>query len=576
MGVLTTILRELILPPEEVERRRRFLTRDPGVMGSGGGINIDSTPNALPGTKTGTAAPQQQQPQQQQPQYGGDPTLQAIAATAGGANGTAAPAPSGRAAARVTPQADYSQTPQASINGSRFTQVGDTSHVNPALLQTLHAASTYLPDGYRVVMSSGFRDAAHNAAVGGAQNSQHVHGNAVDVHIIDPNGNTIPNRNQGPDSPYGILARAGYHYLQSTNPDMAAKFNWGGNFNYHGFADSMHYDFGNRPGGQLPSQYQQYGQQDNFKPWDQSRVVAQQQPAGAQQQTAQAAQAAQGAPGAQGGGWQPGEYPNAPIESKQQMSHPERNNPGNLRVAGTNDWQGKVTQPGDAFERFSSVGDGVRARAMTYASYINRGVNTIDKISNTSGPASDNNDIPSQNRAYATALGGKYAQPGGEHLPIDFSPENVRRLTAGGISIEAGGGGKWLPQGVNMGVIDSTISGMHQAGRFGNTPSSTPAPIQTAQTAQNTPTGSSTPTPSNPPSSSTSASPQQIMAALPPAPSPATPQSTPAAPPPQTAAAAPAPDAAASAQKAIQMAAAGPTTKTESYRRPAITLLRPF
>src|SRR6185312_13706558 len=158
-------------------------------------------------------------------------------------------------------------------------------------------------------------------------------------------------------------------------------------------------------------------------------------------------------------GWEPGDYPNAPVESAQPISHPERNNPGNLRAA-DNAWVGKTTEPGSSFESFDTVDHGIRARAVTYGTYLNSGTNTIAQIANRSGPASDNNDIPSQIAAYKQALGGQYAQPGGENLPISSTPENIRRLTAGGISIEAGGGGKWLPKGVGMPEIDRVLQGM--------------------------------------------------------------------------------------------------------------------
>lgn len=56
MGILTSILRELILPSGDADRLRRFYSRDPGVMGSGGQLDITSTPNPgtggpVPGTK---------------------------------------------------------------------------------------------------------------------------------------------------------------------------------------------------------------------------------------------------------------------------------------------------------------------------------------------------------------------------------------------------------------------------------------------------------------------------------------------------------------------------------------------
>jgi hypothetical protein len=158
---------------------------------------------------------------------------------------------------------------QGPIPGSRFSISGDASRINPVLLNTLHAASSYLPDGYSVRMTSGYRDPERNKRVGGAQGSHHTSGNAVDVQIVDPKGNILANKNAGPDSPYGTLARAGYHVLQKTNPELASKWGWGGNFMYHGFADSMHYDLGGDRGslGKVAQQYKQYQTADNFKPY---------------------------------------------------------------------------------------------------------------------------------------------------------------------------------------------------------------------------------------------------------------------------------------------------------------------
>lgn len=158
-------------------------------------------------------------------------------------------------------------------------------------------------------------------------------------------------------------------------------------------------------------------------------------------------------------GWQPD--PNAPrmVDARQGITNPARMNPGNLRV-GDNEWKGKVTAPGSAFESFNTMMAGIRARAITYHSYLKRGVDTIANIAKTSGPAEDHNDIPSQIAAYQKAMGGEYAKPGGENLKIDATPENLRRLTRGGISIEVGGKGEWLPKDAGNELIDKTFKAM--------------------------------------------------------------------------------------------------------------------
>jgi hypothetical protein len=169
-----------------------------------------------------------------------------------------------------------------------------------------------------------------------------------------------------------------------------------------------------------------------------------------------------------GMGWTPGDYPNAPVETQQTISHPERNNPGNLRASTTQlNALGRVTQPGAAFDSWDTPEHGIQARIRTYMSYLNRGVNTISGIANLSGPASDGNNVASEIASYRQALGGKYAGEGGENLPIDLSPENLRRLAAGGLSIEAGGGGKWLPKGYGVPAIDQALKGLTSGSPLG-------------------------------------------------------------------------------------------------------------
>jgi hypothetical protein len=155
-------------------------------------------------------------------------------------------------------------------------------------------------------------------------------------------------------------------------------------------------------------------------------------------------------------------------ESRQDISHPERNNPGNLRVSATNDWVGKRTPAGAAFEFFQTLDQGIRARALTYASYIKRGVNTIRNIAETSGPASDDNDVPAMIKAYQKVLGGKYGAAGGADLPVDLTPENIRRLTAAGISIEVGGHGNFLPKNIPQSRIDKVLQGIKEGRDFGD------------------------------------------------------------------------------------------------------------
>lgn len=59
--------------------------------------------------------------------------------------------------------------------------------LNPFLTQNVSGVSDYL--GYTPIVSSGYRTPAHNAAVGGADNSWHTKGFAVD--LVPPKGQTM-------------------------------------------------------------------------------------------------------------------------------------------------------------------------------------------------------------------------------------------------------------------------------------------------------------------------------------------------------------------------------------------------
>jgi|TARA_R100000482_G_C5130563_1_gene151599 hypothetical protein len=67
------------------------------------------------------------------------------------------------------------------------------------------------------------------------------------------------------------------------------------------------------------------------------------------------------------------------------------NNPGNIRSSPTQ-WNGEITKPGEAFERFESMPYGIRASARilrTYGSKYN--IKTINQIIDRYAPPEDNN-----------------------------------------------------------------------------------------------------------------------------------------------------------------------------------------
>lgn len=68
-----------------------------------------------------------------------------------------------------------------------------TVKINLAILQYYFDlfCKRYLP-AFKVVITSGYRDASKNSEVGGAQNSAHLHGLAYDFVLQYPNGQPVP------------------------------------------------------------------------------------------------------------------------------------------------------------------------------------------------------------------------------------------------------------------------------------------------------------------------------------------------------------------------------------------------
>lgn len=128
----------------------------------------------------------------------------------------------------------------------------DLNKVDPTLLQLVRAGAEWLPDGYRVVVTSGDRP---NPSLKG---SRHKGGHALDVEIIDPNGNALPNEGAPGGGPmYRRLAHGVYNEAHKISPELAAKVGWGGEFESvpptatrrgSGLADYMHFDLAGRRG----------------------------------------------------------------------------------------------------------------------------------------------------------------------------------------------------------------------------------------------------------------------------------------------------------------------------------------
>ncbi|UFX46139.1 phage tail tape measure protein [Bradyrhizobium sp. 41S5] len=120
--------------------------------------------------------------------------------------------------------------------------------VDRRLQEIVNAASTHLPAGYRVEMSSGFR---------GAGQLNH-NGSAADYKIIGPDGKAISNRGEDPTGMYTLLARHSYGEMLARYPNLKGKFAWGGAFGTQlgggGRRDLMHFDVNGERG--RYSQYQ--------------------------------------------------------------------------------------------------------------------------------------------------------------------------------------------------------------------------------------------------------------------------------------------------------------------------------
>lgn len=82
------------------------------------------------------------------------------------------------------------------------------------------------------------------------------------------------------------------------------------------------------------------------------------------------------------------------------------NNPGNIRFSNANDWVGKVpysknTDTGKAFEQFTHLHFGIRAKMVLIYNKVNSGTNTISKLISVYAPAFENNTVAYINQVVA-------------------------------------------------------------------------------------------------------------------------------------------------------------------------------
>lgn len=92
------------------------------------------------------------------------------------------PDPNDTASDMVTMAALPSMTRQSLTGLLVQNESVQTSCFKPQLVSMLHDAEAHF--GKKIVVTSGFRDPAHNQRVGGAKRSQHLHCNAADIQMV--------------------------------------------------------------------------------------------------------------------------------------------------------------------------------------------------------------------------------------------------------------------------------------------------------------------------------------------------------------------------------------------------------
>ena len=161
-----------------------------------------------------------------------------------------------------------------------------SSGVNPRLVAAINGGAAYLPDGYKVVPTSGRRS-------GGDPRSHHHRGNALDVQIIAPDGTRISNKGEDTTGMYTRLARGVKTWATENDPQLASRIGYGGAFGTRigggGVPDLMHYDLGGSRGRMRPEM-----QFANLKPLSPEERGGTTQVAQAPKQAPQRQQVAQG------------------------------------------------------------------------------------------------------------------------------------------------------------------------------------------------------------------------------------------------------------------------------------------
>jgi hypothetical protein len=155
---------------------------------------------------------------------------------------------------KAPPDTPVAPTAPASAGGGKFTDPhGMGPSVQPRLLAAAKAGAAYLPEGYRVEISSGARSGTHVGA------GPHLGGRAIDVKIYGPNG-YISNRGDDPTGMYQLWAQGAQSWASENDPALVkgtgvGTLGWGGAFDTSagsGVADPMHLDIMGSRGRHFP------------------------------------------------------------------------------------------------------------------------------------------------------------------------------------------------------------------------------------------------------------------------------------------------------------------------------------
>jgi hypothetical protein len=122
-----------------------------------------------------------------------------------------------------------------------------SDELDDRLVHVLQQASCFMPEGWRLEVTSGFRSGSRFAGTGGI--SQHASGLAIDVQLINPQGRYIPNKSSDQSGQiweaYRQLADIVFHVQRVLYPELDGRLAWGGKFTLaSGEWDVMHFDLG--------------------------------------------------------------------------------------------------------------------------------------------------------------------------------------------------------------------------------------------------------------------------------------------------------------------------------------------